>query len=75
MVPADVPEPEVSAALVAKAREFAGSLTPVVNEIRTWAGTVPHPILGSFTAAQWLRFARVHNAHHLAIVDDILAHD
>jgi hypothetical protein len=41
------------------------------GRIRRMPGTLPHPFLGHLNAAQWLRFARVHTDHHLAIVDDI----
>ncbi|MHC5009854.1 MAG: DinB family protein [Planctomycetota bacterium] len=34
-------------------------------------GTWPHPLLGNFSASQWLRFARIHTEHHLSIIDDI----
>ncbi|MFT5292087.1 MAG: hypothetical protein ACI8QS_002922 [Planctomycetota bacterium] len=34
---------------------------------------VPHQILGDLSAAQWLRFARMHTAHHLVIVRELLA--
>jgi hypothetical protein len=33
----------------------------------------PHPILGVFSAHDWLRFTAVHTRHHLAIVRDIRA--
>lgn len=33
---------------------------------------LPHPVLGAFTAAQWLRFAGVHHHHHEKIVRKIL---
>lgn len=32
-----------------------------------------HPFLGSFTAAQSLRFIEVHTRHHLKIIDEIMA--
>ncbi len=37
-------------------------------------GVIPHGFLGFFNAAQWLRFARIHTDHHLAIIDDIDRH-
>ena len=33
---------------------------------------VPHQILGDLTATHWLRFARMHTAHHLVIVRELL---
>ena len=34
---------------------------------------IPHQALGVLTASQWLRFARMHSAHHLRIVRAVLA--
>lgn len=34
---------------------------------------IPHQLLGPLDAPEWLRFAVVHSAHHLAIVREILA--
>ena len=48
------------------------ALAPHLETMRTWRGTIPHPLLGDFRAQDWLRFARMHTEHHLAIVDDIL---
>jgi hypothetical protein len=36
--------------------------------------TVPHPRFGAMTPSEGLRFAVVHNAHHLRIVRDVLKH-
>ena len=36
-------------------------------------GYIPHQILGDLNAVQWLRFARMHTAHHILIVRDLLA--
>jgi len=34
---------------------------------------IPHQLLGPLDAPEWLRFARVHSEHHLAIVDELLS--
>jgi len=34
---------------------------------------IPHQVLGALDAARWLRFARVHSAHHLRILGAIAA--
>lgn len=39
-----------------------------LGEFPTSCGRSPHPILGMFTAKQWLRFTEVHNNHHLKII-------
>jgi hypothetical protein len=35
-------------------------------------GRIPHQLLGPLTAPQWVRFARIHTLHHLAIADTLL---
>ena len=42
------------------------------DQIARARGTLPHPLLGAFDAEAWMRLARVHTAHHLSIIDDIL---
>ncbi len=34
---------------------------------------IPHQLLGDLDAREWVRFARVHTAHHLAICRDLRA--
>ncbi|HED66328.1 MAG TPA: DinB family protein [Planctomycetes bacterium] len=34
---------------------------------------IPHQLLGDLSASEWLRFAEVHTAHHLAILDEVRA--
>jgi hypothetical protein len=36
------------------------------------SGRIPHQLLGPLTASQWVRFARIHTLHHLAIADALL---
>ena len=57
--------------LEAAATQFA-ALVPDAPSLRDVPGVIDHPILESFSAAQWWRFARVHTEHHLAIIDDLL---
>lgn len=52
--------------------EAAAKILPQVAGAR---GYLPHLFLGELDALQWLRLARVHSEHHLAIIDEILAHD
>lgn len=42
--------------------------TVVASELK-----IPHQLLGPLDAPEWLRFARVHTRHHLAIVGELLA--
>ncbi len=39
--------------------------------LRTARERFAHPVFGGLTRAQWLRFAVVHQNHHLAIIRDI----
>jgi hypothetical protein len=50
------------------------ALGPDLDALRQCSGGLPHPALGVLAAPQWLRFARIHSEHHLAIIRDILAH-
>jgi hypothetical protein len=52
-------------------RRKARALAERTTSLARVPGTLPHPMLGPFTAQRWLRFARVHTEHHLAIVDDV----
>jgi hypothetical protein len=62
-------------------REGAAATARRVATLRARAGTLgalagrlPHPLLGPFGAAHWIRFADVHTKHHLAIVADVDRH-
>lgn len=47
-------------------------LAPILEELKAAKGSFPHPYFGNLNALQWLKFTRIHTAHHLKIVDDIL---
>lgn len=44
-----------------------------LGAVAAWTATLPHPLLGPFTAPQWVRFARVHTTHHHAIIAEMTA--
>lgn len=46
-------------------------LVPHLPALPSLPGRLPHPVLGPFSATQWMRFAKIHTRHHLAIVDDM----
>jgi hypothetical protein len=71
-LPAEAPLVEDCRARYETALELLAAFAPHLGTIRKWRGTIPHPLLGDFQARDWLRFARIHTEHHLAIVDDIL---
>ena len=69
------PPDEVDAALLADEYENLGGALEKVRALAAaipgLPGAIPHQALGPLSAAQWLRFARLHAEHHLAIVEDI----
>jgi len=50
---------------------FIKGLAPRLAQIEASQGKAPHPMLGSFTPAQWLRFIDIHTNHHFKIIRDI----
>lgn len=53
--------------------ETARALRERTPELRASRGRRAHPLLGSFGAWHWTRFAHVHHRHHRAIIQEILA--
>lgn len=62
---------EVAAGL-AEVLERARRLADGIGAIRRADARMTHPALGTLDAAQWLRFAHVHQDHHERIVRDVL---
>jgi hypothetical protein len=60
--------------LTSHARADFRRLVALETAILTVPGTVAHPVLGPLGASDWVHFAGIHTDHHLAIVDEILAH-
>ncbi len=50
---------------------FVKGIEAKLGQIEACKGKTPHPALGSFTAAQWVRFIDIHNYHHFKIIRDI----
>ena len=69
--PEGASDPEMLAAAVRQSTEAMDAVIPDLDALRQCTGGLPHPALGVLTAPQWLRFARIHAEHHLAIVRDI----
>jgi len=71
------PPEEVEAAYLSNEmqlnRETLMALSPELSKVPAAAGRIPHVFLGELNAAEWLRFARLHSEHHLAILRDIEA--
>lgn len=72
VLPGDDPTREASGALLVEVRTRLEALVPRLQDLAHWPGALPHPALGRFAARHWMRFARIHTRHHLALVDDIL---
>ena len=66
VIPADAPEPARIRKLIEEARVALHAAGQPQGKNR-----IEHPLLGPFTAKQWLRFAEVHTRHHLAIAREI----
>jgi len=56
--------------LVGSTRAQLDALDPVAVDAAE--ACIPHQVLGDLSAARWVRFARMHTAHHVAIVRDLL---
>ncbi len=70
-IPDGLTPPEVQAGFEAL-RGLAAALAPRLAELDACQRTLPHHVLGHFTAAEWLRFLHLHHHHHEAIIRDIL---
>lgn len=75
LVPTPSPSEEEIREALEKARATWATVAADEAAVQGARGTFAHPLIGPLTAAEWVRFAAVHGAHHLAIVDDILADD
>jgi hypothetical protein len=71
VVPGESPPLEETARLFDDLRREVSALQSEAATLPALDGRIAHPLLGAFTASQWIRFARVHVDHHLAIVRDI----
>ena len=72
--PDAAPDGDMLERALTESRSHLEALAPYLDVLRRCPGGVPHPVLGVLTAMQWLRFARIHAEHHLAIVRDIEKH-
>ena len=69
------PPAEVERALLRseleRARASLVAVREVVDRLPSAPRRVPHQLLGALDALEWVRFARLHAEHHLAIVRDV----
>lgn len=68
--PPDDLTPEGVAEGLAEARRSLEALGSRLDRLAALDGRMAHPLLGHFDAVEWLRFARIHTAHHLRIARD-----
>ena len=66
-------DPEFLSEEMRRNREGLAELRALAEAIPRAADGVPHKDLGTLSAAHWLRFARLHLEHHLAIARDVAA--
>ena len=69
------PQPDLTVA-----RDIQREVTAAARQVREQRAEleaapqgIPHQILGVLSAAEWVRFARAHTAHHLGIARRVLA--
>ena len=69
--PPDEPDEDLLNGEMLRSRESLEAARALLAEISTATGRIPHPLLGALDALEWLRFARLHARHHLAILEDV----
>ena len=72
VVPPDTPARNETRRMIQAARAKWAAVTANPDRLAGNTATHPHPILGPFSCALWLRFIPIHTAHHLKITRDIL---
>lgn len=70
-------EPAVTAKEIRESLDTArakwNALAERTDELASVTSTFPHHHLGPMRPSQWTHFIAIHTAHHLKIIDDILA--
>ena len=59
--------------IIASTRQTLEGLAPRSAELDAAPDCIPHQELGGLSASGWLRFARLHSAHHLVIMRELAA--
>lgn len=59
--------------LLGEVGEARAKVAADLDALRAAPRAIPHQLLGDLTGPEWVRFARVHTDHHLAILDEVLA--
>ena len=72
--PARIQVDEIRATIAGNLDSFS-SLAATVPELSRARGKVDHFVFGPLDARQWLRFAKIHTRHHVAIAKELLPKD
>jgi hypothetical protein len=56
-----------------RSRTRYDEVASLLPDLPSYPGRLPHPFLGLLNAAEWLRTARIHSDHHLAIAREVAA--
>lgn len=75
VTPPAMPDLELARQLHAETRAAARSAELLDGLVGAGAARtgIPHQALGVLSAAEWVRFARMHSAHHLRLAAEVLA--
>lgn len=74
-VPPDAPSRDEVRKALSRSRHRFEQTTAVLPQIPEAQGYFTHTYFGDLDAAQWMRCARIHSEHHLAIIQEIDAAD
>ncbi len=56
---------------LARSRKKYAETEALLPELPSRTGGLPHPFMGTLRADEWLRLARIHSGHHLAIIREV----
>ena len=73
VVPKGTVDTDTIRELLSKAKRKWFTIEELSDEISNSNAVSPHPLLGDFTARDWVRLAPIHTEHHLKIVREIIA--
>ena len=68
--PETVTRADLEKVLARSRKKYAGT-EALLPELAARTGGLPHPYMGTLRADEWLRLARIHTLHHLAIIREI----
>ena len=72
--PEEVPRETVRESWTRSRRKYEET-EAILPQIPDATGRIPHKFLGMLNGSEWLRLARLHSEHHLAIIRDIVGQE